>query len=54
MLEAKRRGSVLGRWWPDRRPQVGSKSVKHMGFEAWLRGEDGGGEQAHVVISAIS
>lgn len=37
VLEAKRRGSVLGRWWPDRRPQVGSKSVKHMGFEAWLR-----------------
>lgn len=37
VLEAKRGGSVLGRWWPDRRPQVGSRSVKAMGFEAWLR-----------------
>lgn len=37
VLEAKRGGSVLGRWWPDRRPQVGSRSVKAMGFEAWLQ-----------------
>lgn len=37
VLEAKRGGSVLGRWWPDRRPQVGSRSVKAMTFEAWLR-----------------
>ena len=37
VLEAKRGGSVLGRWWPDRRPQVGSKVVKAMGFEAWLQ-----------------
>ena len=37
VLEAKRGASVLGRWWPDRRPQVGSKIVKAMGFEAWLQ-----------------
>jgi hypothetical protein len=37
VLEAKRGGSVLGRWWPDRRPQVGSRSVKAMTFETWLR-----------------
>jgi hypothetical protein len=37
VLEAKRGGSVLGRWWPDRRPQIGSRSVKAMAFEQWLR-----------------
>jgi predicted lipoprotein len=36
VLEAKRSGKVLGRWWPDRRPQVGSRSVKDMPFERWL------------------
>ncbi len=36
VLEAKRSGKVLGRWWPDRHPQVGSRSVKDMPFEQWL------------------
>jgi len=37
VLEAQRGVSVVGRWWPDRRPQVGARSVKDMSFEAWLR-----------------
>lgn len=35
-LEARRGRSVLGRWWPDRRPQIGSRSIPATDFPAWL------------------